>query len=225
MDPVILRTERLELSAPRAADGNAITAACQDPAIARWTTVPSPYTRDHADAFIRLTAGWWAEDAEYTWAIRRRRARAAATGANGRAGGDAEPSTTLESAPGRADVGDLFGVISLRRTSRRDGALGDAEIGFWMSSAARGKGYLTEAATAVLDFGFAPEGCALGRVEWRAIVGNEASAGVARALGFRYEGRLRQAIISSRGREDTWVAGLLAGDDRAAQPWPDLAGG
>src|SRR4051812_36517111 len=38
---VILRPRRLE-------DANAVTAACQDPEIPRWTTVPSPYTREQA---------------------------------------------------------------------------------------------------------------------------------------------------------------------------------
>ena len=33
-------------------DAEAITAACQDPEIPRWTLVPSPYTRAHAEQFI-----------------------------------------------------------------------------------------------------------------------------------------------------------------------------
>jgi RimJ/RimL family protein N-acetyltransferase len=38
---VTLRPRRLE-------DADAVTAACQDPEIPRWTLVPSPYTREHA---------------------------------------------------------------------------------------------------------------------------------------------------------------------------------
>lgn len=34
------------------ADVPALTAACQDPEIPRWTVVPSPYTEDHARGFI-----------------------------------------------------------------------------------------------------------------------------------------------------------------------------
>ena len=33
-------------------DVPALTAACQDPEIPRWTVVPSPYTEDHAREFI-----------------------------------------------------------------------------------------------------------------------------------------------------------------------------
>lgn len=35
-------------------DVPAITAACQDPEIPRWTRVPSPYTDEHGRAFVRM---------------------------------------------------------------------------------------------------------------------------------------------------------------------------
>lgn len=34
--------------------------ACDDPEIARWTTVPSPYRRSDAEAFVTLTQDAWA---------------------------------------------------------------------------------------------------------------------------------------------------------------------
>jgi RimJ/RimL family protein N-acetyltransferase len=37
-------------------DVEAIHEACQDPEIPRWTNVPSPYTRDHARAFVASAA-------------------------------------------------------------------------------------------------------------------------------------------------------------------------
>ncbi|MGZ0711488.1 GNAT family N-acetyltransferase (plasmid) [Coraliomargarita sp. W4R53] len=113
--------------------------------------------------------------------------------------------------------GTLVGVIGLHRIV----AGGSAEIGFWMTSASRGKGILTEAARAVIDFGFSSE-VGLDRIEWRAVVGNLASAKTARGLGFRYEGTLRQALASHRGRDDGWIAGLLSSDDRSPRPWPVL---
>lgn len=195
MDPVILRTQRLELSVPRRADADAITAACQDAAISRWTTVPSPYTRDDADGFIAATHRWWRDEIEPAWAIRRR---------------------------DRDGVGALLGMVSMRLRAQPNRAPANGMIGYWMSAPARGHGYLTEAAQAVIDFAFAPEGLDLSRIEWRAIVGNTGSARVAQRLGFRYEGRLRGAISSPLGREDLWVAGLLAQDGRAPQPWPAL---
>lgn len=71
MEPVTLRTARLELSAPAAADVDAIYAACQDPLIQRYTTVPAPYARSDAEGFVELAASWWASGSEATWAIRR----------------------------------------------------------------------------------------------------------------------------------------------------------
>ncbi|RIJ43967.1 N-acetyltransferase, partial [Clavibacter lycopersici] len=40
MDPVTLRTPRLTLRPPALGDVDAITAACQDPAIRRYVPVP-----------------------------------------------------------------------------------------------------------------------------------------------------------------------------------------
>ncbi|WP_308737026.1 GNAT family protein, partial [Microbacterium sp. MYb66] len=69
MDSVALTTDRLVLRAPSETDIDAITDACQDPEIARWTTVPSPYAREDAEEFIRLVAGWWADGSETVWGI------------------------------------------------------------------------------------------------------------------------------------------------------------
>jgi len=72
MRPVALQTERLELSIPKAADVDAIQAACQDPLIQRYTTVPTPYERQHAEAFIAKAAGWWESGSDAVWALRNR---------------------------------------------------------------------------------------------------------------------------------------------------------
>ncbi len=42
----------ISLREPTTADAGAIVAAAQDPEIPRWTTIPSPYTLDHALAWI-----------------------------------------------------------------------------------------------------------------------------------------------------------------------------
>lgn len=186
MEPVTLHTTRLELSLPTDADVEAITAAAQDPEVPRWTTLPSPYERAHAEDFIGKAARWWDEATELTWGIRR--------------------------------DGGWIGMIGLHRL--RIG--GDAEIGYWMAAPARGNGYLTEAARRVIDFAFAAEPLVLARLEWRAVVGNIASARAARSLGFRYEGLLREGLSDARGRHDGWIAGLLADDDRQPQHWPVL---
>ncbi len=48
-------------------------------------------------------------------------------------------------------------------------------------------------------------------------------ARLARAVGIRYEGLLRQSLLNGAGeRFDAWVGGLLASDDRMPRPWPPL---
>lgn len=57
--PPTLAGGRLVLRPPTADDAGAVTAACQDPEIQRWTTVPSPYTERDALAWIASTAEAW----------------------------------------------------------------------------------------------------------------------------------------------------------------------
>ncbi|MFJ1601735.1 GNAT family N-acetyltransferase [Streptomyces sp. NPDC088261] len=72
MEPLTLTTERLTLSTFTADDTDAVFEACQDPEIRRWTTIPSPYARHHAEQFVgRLVPDGWRDDTEYTFAVRR----------------------------------------------------------------------------------------------------------------------------------------------------------
>jgi RimJ/RimL family protein N-acetyltransferase len=56
MDVPTLRDGDLVLRPKRPSDVDAITAACQDPEIPRWTFVPSPYTRADAEAYLASSA-------------------------------------------------------------------------------------------------------------------------------------------------------------------------
>ncbi|MGX1695496.1 GNAT family N-acetyltransferase [Microbacterium keratanolyticum] len=69
MEITVLTTDRLTLRPPTAADVDAITTACQDPEIPRWTTVPSPYSRTDAEAFVRIVDASWADGSEAIWSI------------------------------------------------------------------------------------------------------------------------------------------------------------
>jgi RimJ/RimL family protein N-acetyltransferase len=61
---------RGRLRAPAERDLDTITAACQDPTIVRWTTVPHPYERAHAEDFVRRRAsGGWDLGSAATFAI------------------------------------------------------------------------------------------------------------------------------------------------------------
>jgi RimJ/RimL family protein N-acetyltransferase len=116
--------------------------------------------------------------------------------------------------------GDAFvGTVGLS-----DVVDGAAEIGWWLAPGAGGLGIMREAAAAVVDHGFdASAGLDFARIGWRAYAGNAASAAVARALGFRFEGIARLGALGRDGREDDWLAGRVASDDRAPRPWPVLA--
>lgn len=54
---------------PRPDDAEAIHLACQDPEIAKWTLVPSPYTLRDAEAFIELTERGWESGAPLSFVI------------------------------------------------------------------------------------------------------------------------------------------------------------
>lgn len=43
----------------RPSDARALHAACQDPEIARWVSIPQPYLERHAQAFIEEAMGMW----------------------------------------------------------------------------------------------------------------------------------------------------------------------
>jgi RimJ/RimL family protein N-acetyltransferase len=114
----------------------------------------------------------------------------------------------------RDDDRRLLGVIELTPHP-----LASAELGYWLGAPFRGRGYMTEAARAVVDFGF--DGLGLDQISWCAVVGNAASAVVARRTGFAFEGTRRLALEHRDHRLDGWFGSLLRTDDRAEKPgWP-----
>ena len=60
MDPTEITAGRLHLRPWQEGDQEVLLAAGNDPESARWTNVPSPYTREAADEWVRVTApqGW-----------------------------------------------------------------------------------------------------------------------------------------------------------------------
>ena len=70
VEPVTLHTARLVLSLPAESDVDAIYDACQDAETQRYTTVPSPYERKHAEEFVPKVAADWQSGAHVTWAMR-----------------------------------------------------------------------------------------------------------------------------------------------------------
>lgn len=179
---VMLTTGRLVLTAPTAADIDAIYRICQDEAIQRWTTVPSPYEYEHAREFVERSVPQGARN-----------------------------GTDVALGVYHAVSGALQGMIGLHGITgpeAKNGAM--AEVGYWTAPEARGRGYTVEAVRAICRWGFAQLG--LERIEWIAYDGNEGSRAVALKAGFTVEGKLRSRFVQRGVRHDGWIGSLLPGD-------------
>jgi RimJ/RimL family protein N-acetyltransferase len=95
-----------------------------------------------------------------------------------------------------------------------DGASGMCEVGVWLAPEAVGRGLVTRAATAMIDWAFRVRG--MHRAEWRCVPANERSGAVARRLGMAREGTLREAFPHNGVRHDVDVWAVLATE------WPTV---
>ncbi|UJR81841.1 GNAT family N-acetyltransferase [Sandaracinus amylolyticus] len=87
------------------------------------------------------------------------------------------------------------------------------EIGYWISAAHEGRGYVTEAAGALTRVAFDVHH--VGRVEIHCDPRNTRSAAVARRLGYTHDATLRRRTLDPEGRErDTMVWSLFADELR-----------
>jgi RimJ/RimL family protein N-acetyltransferase len=84
---------------------------------------------------------------------------------------------------------------------------GWANISFWLFPSARGRGYVTEAAAHLVEFGFRERG--LERVTANAVAPNEGSIAVLERLGFSHEGTQREKTVVDGERADVELFGLL----------------
>jgi RimJ/RimL family protein N-acetyltransferase len=195
MRPETLTDGSVWLDLPTAADIDVVTELCRDPVIGEWTSMPVPYQRSDAVEFIEemIPSGWALRSP--TWAVR------------------TSPGGELVGMIGLVDSGDLC-----------------AEIGFWLAPTQRGRGLMPAAVRLVCDYAFrhddpgpaGPVGMGLLRVEWRAFVGNHASATVVRRAGFRFEGTIRAGAMQRGTLRDCWIAGRLHDDlPGPVDDWPE----
>jgi RimJ/RimL family protein N-acetyltransferase len=103
----------------------------------------------------------------------------------------------------REDPGLLLGTVSLRRFLRDR----RAELGYWLGADAWGSGYATEAADAMIEFGFRELG--LERIYAQVLEGNEPSCRVLEKLGMMNEGIRRRHIRKGKRLCDVSMFGLL----------------
>ena len=97
----------------------------------------------------------------------------------------------------------LIGAIGLTL----DGSAKKGELGYWIGKSFWSRGYCTEAATAVLDYGFKALG--LNRISARHFARNPASGRVMENIGMIVEGTARQDKIKWGNYEDLVLYGIL----------------
>ena len=101
---------------------------------------------------------------------------------------------------------DLVGAIALTLTmAHRRG-----ELGYWIGLPYWGRGYATEAARVVIDYGF--EELGLRRIQAQHMSRNPASGRVMQKLGMKHEGHLRAHVLKWGVPEDVEVYGILHND-------------
>jgi RimJ/RimL family protein N-acetyltransferase len=147
----------------------------------------------HLHTFLNLPDPYTREQA---------RAYVGGRGDEGRADGTGLGCAVVETASGR-----LVGSAALRLPVSKHST--SADIGYWINSVGRGKGYAAEASRTLAEWGF---GHGIVRVEIRCAVGNLASARSAMNAGFRFEGVLRGEGHTPSGPTDHAVFGRLSGD-------------
>jgi ribosomal-protein-serine acetyltransferase len=81
-------------------------------------------------------------------------------------------------------------------------------IGYWLAADAQGRGLMTAAVAALLDYAFFEWD--LHRVIIEVVVGNERSRAIPERLGFRQEAILREAKLVRGSHEDTRLYAILA---------------
>ena len=101
------------------------------------------------------------------------------------------------------DSGELAGCISLRLHDDHD----RAEMGYWMGVPYWNQGYCSEAARALVAYGFEQMG--LHRIYALHLTRNPASGRVMQKAGMTYEGTLRQHVKKWDRYEDLAAYGIL----------------
>jgi RimJ/RimL family protein N-acetyltransferase len=207
-DPPTLGTARLVLRPLVASDTAAIAALAGDPAVAfHLDRVPSPFPPALAARWIARRALRWRERRGVTLAITVPAGAGTVPPLSGGSG--------YAVAGTRAPDPGLVGTVSLRISA----AHRHAELGYWVAAPAWGAGIATEAAAALVDWGFTALG--LHRVHVRVLADNPGSRRVADKLGLAVEG-VRPGHYR-RGREFLDVIELGIARDAwltAARPLP-----
>jgi RimJ/RimL family protein N-acetyltransferase len=167
--PEVLETERLILRCPLPGDGAAVNAGLRD----SWSTL-------HAwMAWASAEEPPLVDDTE----MRQRQNRV-----------DYLARANFNFNAFLKESGEFVGKPGIVRL---DWKIPKCEIGYWMCTPMEGKGYMTEAVSALTDFAF--ETLGMVRVEIRCDPLNKRSAAIAERLGYQKEAHLRNDLREPHG--------------------------
>ncbi|HEY6479347.1 MAG TPA: GNAT family N-acetyltransferase [Streptosporangiaceae bacterium] len=102
---------------------------------------------------------------------------------------------------------EVIGRVALRSVDLEEGR---AEIAYWVTPAARGRGAAPRSAVALSGWALGELG--LHRIELEHSVANTASCRVAQKAGFAYEGTRRSAVLHGDGWHDMHLHARIRGD-------------
>ncbi len=109
-------------------------------------------------------------------------------------------------------VDNLVGVVSLKKI---DPIHRNAELGYWIGKEYWNNGYATEAAVAVVNYGFG--GLNLQRIYAHCLSRNPSSGKVLLKIGMTHEGTLREHILKWNEFEDIDLFGILRSEHRLGE--------
>jgi RimJ/RimL family protein N-acetyltransferase len=175
-----LTTPRLTLQAPRAEDESALWPHVTDPRITTFLAWEPHQRREETAAMIDALIQAQIAGKGFHWIARH-----------------------LD------EVIGLMSLIDVRRT-HRSWTWNRAELAYWITPAAQGHGFATEAAKAVMDFGFGP--LSLHKLMVYHAADNPPSGRVVEKLGFRHVGDEREAFCKNGCWHDLRHYELLASE-------------
>ncbi|MEU6082547.1 GNAT family protein [Streptomyces sp. NPDC047108] len=109
--------------------------------------------------------------------------------------------------------GTLVGGVLFRTMNVEQGT---AEAGCWLEPSAAGRGLVTRAVRVIIDWAVRERG--IHRVEWWVSSENAPSIAVARRVGMRRDGVLRENYLYRGKRQDTEIWSVLAREWTGGEP-------
>lgn len=185
-DGYALATPRLSLRPPCDEDLDGLWPLVSDPRLTTFLAWEPHRNRDETRSMISSLAASQQPGKSFHWVVRR-----------------------------SGEVVGLVSLIDVRRT-HRSWTWNRAELAYWIGPESQGRGYATEAAEAVIRFGFGPLG--LHKIVVYHAVDNPPSGRVVQKLGFRLVGDERDSFCKHGRWHDLRYYEMLCSDPVLPHP-------